>query len=157
MNDLIPALMTGLLGLGSGIFVTLSLIERPVWRLMRQPRFAGVPDDTARVIHGALKRVIHLLPPTMMATMAGVTALVIWQVVLTGYAPGALVVAAVFFGQLVLVVSRLGSRIRAVNSVPSEGDIGAVRDGLGALALLHHQGFAMTATTLLAQWLYLFL
>jgi len=36
--------------------------------------------------------------------------------------------------------------------VPSDGDIEQVRDGLGALALAHHRGLLLAASTLIAQW-----
>ena len=150
MIDLIPSLLTGLLGIGTGIFVVLSLIEKPVWRLMWAPRAAEVSDDEARRVHAILKRVIHLLPPTMMTTMAAVSLLIaalLWQ---SGMSLSAIAVAALFFVQLALIVARLFRDIRGVDDVPTDGDAGAVRDGLAALALLHHRGLAMTLSTLIA-------
>jgi hypothetical protein len=153
MATLVFPLMAGLLGLGTGIFATLSLIEKPVWALMRAPRTPRVSDAEARAIHAILKRVIHLLPPTMMVAMAGTTVLMAVHLVQTGFAPGALALAAVFFGQLVLIVARLSRDIAGVAGADSNGAIGPVRDGLAALALLHHRGLLMTATSLILLWL----
>lgn len=150
MSDLIPSLLAGLLGLGTGIFVVLSLIEQPVWRLMWAPHSARVSDDEARTVHAILKRVIHLLPPAMMSTMGTASILMIvllWQ---TGLPAAAIAVASLFFVQLALIVARLFRDIRGVDEVPTDGDAGAVRDGLGALALLHHRGLLMTLSTLIA-------
>lgn len=153
MATLVFPLMAGLLGLGTGIFATLSLIEKPVWALMRAPRTPRVSDAEARAIHAILKRVIHLLPPTMMVAMAGTSILMGVHLVQTGFAPGALGLAAVFFGQLALIVARLSRDIAGVAGAESNGNIGTVRDGLAALALLHHRGLLMTATTLILLWL----
>ncbi|MFN3227705.1 MAG: hypothetical protein ACE360_15820 [Hyphomicrobiales bacterium] len=150
MNDIAFSALAGLLGLGSGIFVVLSLMEKPVWRLMWASRSTQVADDDARAVHAMLKRVIHLLPPTMMTTMATASILMIVLLVQSGWSLAALAVAALFFGQLVLIVARLFRDIRGVDEVPSNGDLARVRDGLGALALLHHRGLLMTASTLLA-------
>lgn len=150
MTDLIPSLLTALLGLGTGIFVVLSLIEKPVWRLMWAPRSPQVTDDEARAVHTILKRVIHLLPPTMMSTMGAVSILMIVLLWRTGLSVAAIAVASLFFIQLVLIVARLFSDIRSVDDVPTDGEAGAVRDGLSALALLHHRGLLMTLSTLVA-------
>ena len=152
MTDLIPILMAGLLGLGAGIFTVLSLIEMPVWRLMWAPRSARVGDEEARVVHGILKRVIHLLPPTMATTMGTVSVLMIAFLIQSGFSVASLILAVIFFGQLLLIVSRLARDIRGVDEVPSDGDAALVRDGLGALALLHHRGLLMTASSLIAIW-----
>lgn len=150
MTDIVLPLLTGLLGLGTGIFIVLSLIEKPVWRLMWAPRSTQVSDEDARKVHAILKRVIHLLPQTMATTMVTASILMVillWQV---GFSNAAIAVAGLFFTQLLLIVARLLQDIRGVDSVPSNGDLAAVRDGLGALALLHHRGLLMTLSTLIA-------
>ncbi|GFE63878.1 hypothetical protein [Litoreibacter roseus] len=150
MPDVLISLLTGLLGLGTGIFVVLSLIEKPVWRLMWAPDSTQVGDDEARKVHAILKRVIHLLPPTMMTTMGTATLLVIVLLVKAGFSATAIAVATLFFVQLGLIVARLFKDIRNVDTVPSDGDLVAVRNGLGALTLLHHRGLFMTLSTLVA-------
>lgn len=154
MIDLANALMTGLLGFATGIFATLSLIEKPVWPLMPAPRSTRVSDDDARKVHAILKRVIHLLPPTMMTTMVGVTLMMIILFVHSGGSHQYGGLAAVFFGQLILIAARLFRDIRAVETVDSQGEIGTVRDGLSALALLHHRGLLMTGSTLIIIWVF---
>ncbi len=117
---------------------------------MWAPRSTRVSDDEARKVHAMLKRVIHLLPPTMMTTMATTSILMIVLLVQTGLSPAAWTVTGLFFVQLTLIVARLFKDIRGVDEVPSNGDVDAVRDGLGALALLHHRGLLMTLSTLIA-------
>jgi len=152
MTELVSDLLCGLLGFATGIFTVLSLVEKPVWALMRDRGAPGVGDGEARAVHAILKRVIHLLPPAMITTMAAVSALVVVQLFRLDLAPGAIAVAAVFFVQLALVLVPLFPAIRGVDGVPSDGDIGSVRGGLGTLARVHHQGLAMAGTTLAAQW-----
>lgn len=118
---------------------------------MTDSRSAAVSDSDARAVHAILKRVIHLLPPTMMTAMGTVALLVTYQLYATGLSFGAVAVAVVFFSQLVFVVSRLKRDIDGVDSVSSDADIEMVRDGLSALALLHHRGLLMTASTLIIQ------
>lgn len=150
MTELIPSLLAGLLGLGTGVFVVLSLIEKPVWHLMWAPRSTRVSDEEARKVHAILKRVIHLLPPTMMTTMGTASVLMIVLLLQAGLSGAAIAVACLFFIQLALIVARLFKDIRGVDRVSSEGDAAAVRDGLGALTLLHHRGLLMTLSTLIA-------
>ncbi len=150
MIELVPLLLAGLLGLGTGVFVVLSLIEKPVWRLMWAPHSTQVSDEDARKVHAILKRVIHLLPPTMMTTMGMASVLMIFLSIQAGLSAAAIAVASLFFAQLALIVARLFKDIRGVDEVPSNGEVAAVREGLGALALLHHRGLLMTSSTLIA-------
>ena len=150
MSDTAFTITAGLLGLGTGVFVVLSLIEKPVWSLMWAPQSPRVPDAEARAVHAVLKRVIHLLPPIMMTTMAAASASMIALVVLSGASLGSLALAALFFFQLALIVARLRHDIRGVDEVASDGEARLVRAGLGQLALLHHRGLLMTGGTLVA-------
>jgi hypothetical protein len=61
----------------AGIFTVLSLVEKPVWSLMRDPMSQRADDRMVRDIHAQLRRVIHLLPPTMMVTMGRRTRLTV--------------------------------------------------------------------------------
>jgi len=148
---MLSSLLCGLLGLGTGIFVALALIEKPIRGLMWNRRGWAVSDSEVRTVHAILKRVIHLLPPTMITTMATASLLIVVQMIRADFATGPVIVACVFFPQLLLIVRRLGRDIRGVDSVPSDGPINGVRDGLGALALLHHRGLLMTVSALIAQ------
>lgn len=154
MTDLATTVMTGLLGLGTGIFATLSLIEKPIWPMLRTPLSLQVGDDEVRKVHAILKRLIHLLPPTMMTTMGGVSLMMIILFMEQGASIRNMLVSLVFFSQLILIVARLFQDIRGVDMVDSDGDIGSVRNGLAALALLHHRGLLMTGSTLILIWLF---
>jgi len=155
MNALVPSLITACLGIATGIFFVLSMVEKPVWKLMRQPRATDVPDEMARTIHAQLKRVIHLLPPTMITTVLTLAILLIVQLFQSGFALMAWIVALIFYGQQILILKRLKKDIDNVDKVPSDSDIGVVRDGLGALAFLHHRGLLSTVTTLIAQVIFI--
>ena len=149
---IVQSLIPTLLAFACGIFVVLSLVEKPVWRMMRNPATPRVTDDTARLIHGALKRVIHLLPPTMITTMSSLLILLVAQSWLSGFSWETLTVLTVFVGSMIGVVAVLKKRIDDVDRAPSDGDIDVVRAGLGALVRLHHRGLLAAAATLGAQY-----
>jgi len=134
----------GLLGVGTGIFVALSLLEKPVWALMRDRRAHTVHDVDVQGVHVILRQLVPRLPPAMIATMSVTAALVVWQ--------ADWIVAGVFLPQLGLIVLRLRRDIRGVSGVSIDASIALIRDGVGALALLHHRGLLMTASTLIVQW-----
>jgi hypothetical protein len=155
MQQLTPSLITALFGFAMGIFLVLSLIEKPVWKLMWQPRAVDVPDGMVRTIHSQLKRVIHLLPPTMITTVVSLICLLVLQVFQSGFAALALAVLLIFAGQQILIMLALKQGIEGVDLVASDAGIGRVRDGLGALALLHHRGLLSMASGLAAQMCFL--
>ena len=137
--ELVSNLIRGLLGLGTGIFLLLSLMEKSVWRLMRNTRAKQVSDIDVREIHAILKRVVHLLPPTMITTMSAVTLRVIVQANAMRNSRSSLIVAGIFLVQRSLIALRLRKDICGVEEVPSDGDIVLVRDGLTASTLFHHR------------------
>lgn len=49
------------------------------------------------------------------------------------------------------ILVNLFRRIKAVEDVPSDGEIIAVRDGLGKLAAIHHAGLVTVASLALVQ------
>ena len=151
MEPLIPAIVCALLGLASGIFLVLSLIEKPVWGLMWNRSSDAVPEDIVRAIQAQLKRVLHLLPPTMITTVFSLFALLIYQLFLFEFAILAWAVLATFVAQQFFIILRLKKDIDGVDGVPTDGDYDTVRSGLGALALLHHRGLLSTASTLIVQ------
>ena len=153
MIDFVSALATACFAFATGIFVALSFLEKPVWPLMFKSSNPKVKDEDSRLIHAALKRVIHLLPPTMIATMGSGTVLVMIQAWMLGFnwqATTTLVLLALTLGY---AVSQLGGRIQAVEKVPSDGDIVIVRTGLGRLAALHHIGLAIALGMVVLQLL----
>jgi hypothetical protein len=77
MPDLVTLLATACFTFAAGIFTVLSLVEKPVWSLMRDPKSQRADDRMVRDIHAQLRRVIHLLPPTMMVTMGRRTRLTV--------------------------------------------------------------------------------
>ena len=110
MSALVPSLVMGCLGVATGIFFVLSMVEKPVWKVMWQPRATDVSDDLVRAIHAQLKRVIHLLPPTMLTTIAIVTVFMVIQLFQSGFTLWAWIVPVVFWGQKILVLMRLKKR-----------------------------------------------
>lgn len=79
MVDFISTLTTVCFALATGIFLTLSYIEKPIWPLMTQPRDDQVSDQQVRLIHAELKRVIKLLSPTIVTIMGTATILTVVQ------------------------------------------------------------------------------
>lgn len=155
MSNLILVVMAGLLGIGTGVFIVLSFIEKPVWGLMRNPAAPHIADLEARKVHAILRRLINLLPPTMLTIMANVTALMALLLVQANYAVEALALCGLFLIQLALIIARLRRDIRGVKLVSSDdAQSDVVRTGLSALALLHHRGLVMTGTTLLGLIIY---
>ncbi|MEO1207545.1 MAG: hypothetical protein AAFV45_14555 [Pseudomonadota bacterium] len=151
MDIVVTAVAAICFAFAAGIFTVLSYIEKPVWSLMRDPTSTAASDDTARLIHGELNRVIRLLPPTMKTTMATATVLLLTQAWLRDFDWLSLGAMAVFAAFMTYLLFHLEARIKAVAEVPSDGSITAVRDGLGKLAALHHVGLAMAVTMLALQ------
>ena len=147
---LVAALALACFAFAAGVFATLSFVEKPVWPLMRDPASPRASDRHARLVHGQLNRMIDLLPPIMIVTMASALVLILLQLWVHGFAAFALAVVGVYLVMQGWLVARLRPRIAAVKAVASDtGDIGAVRRGLGRLAVLHHGGL-LTAATLAA-------
>jgi len=88
----------------------------------------------------------------MIITMASVLVLVIVQAWIMAFSFSSTLVLSVFIVLIGFVVAQLKKKIDGINQAPSEGEIGDVRRGLGALALLYHQGLAAAFTTLLFQY-----
>lgn len=151
MTPLISTLAGVLFAFAAGIFTVLSLIERPTWALMRDPSTTGVADAVVRSIHGQLRRLIRLLPPTMKVTMSSGAILLLVQSGLRGFDPASLAVFAVFLLGMGYILPRLERRIRIVENCPSDGDIGVVRSGVGGLAVLHHVGLTTSGLLAIAQ------
>ncbi len=157
LTDLVTLLATACFTFGAGIFTVLSFVEKPIWRLMRDPMSTRVDDWIVRDIHAQLRRVIHLLPPTMMTTMAAGAVLLMLQAWLAGFSLGSVIILAHFTICLGYLLSILGQRIRAVDLTPSDSEIGTVRTGLGELAALHHVGLFTAASLALMQIIFAFL
>ena len=62
MQSFILCLVSAFFAFAAGIFLTLSFIERPVWRLMRAPQSPTVPDAVAGEVHGILRRLTSSPP-----------------------------------------------------------------------------------------------
>ncbi|NJN15433.1 MAG: hypothetical protein HC822_03635 [Oscillochloris sp.] len=152
MTHLTATFIPTLLAFACGIFIVLSLVEKPVWRLMWNPQTQDVPDETARLIHAALKRVVHLLPPIMMTTMASILLLLLAQAWLADFSWQTIAVLVVFVGSMAGVVAALKKGIDGLDRAPSDGAITTVRAGLGAVARLHHQSLLAAAVTLIVHY-----
>ena len=142
---LVAALALGCLPFSAGVFSTPS-IEKPVRSLMHGPASPKASDAHSRLVHAELRRVIDLLPPTMVVARASAFVLIVGHAWLRGFdpLPLPLAVVATYVALQGRLVSQLAPRIEAVKGVPSEtGEIGAVREGPGRLAVIHHVGLAM--------------
>lgn len=152
MRDLVPTAIVLFFAFATGFFVVLSYIEKPIWLLMFDPTSSDVGDDDARLVHAELKRIITLAPPTMITVMGSGTVFTLIQAGPRNFDRAALTMLAFLVLSLGYILAHLGSRIRAVVDVPSEGEIDDVRRGLGRLAALHHIGLATAAGLTLLQF-----
>jgi hypothetical protein len=151
MVNFISTLTTVCFALATGIFLTLSYIEKPIWPLMRQPNHDQVSDQNARLIHGELKRVIKLLPPTMMIIMGSGTVLTVIQAWKRDFDLASVATLVFLVIGLGYILTQLLDRIEAVEKTPSNGEIATVRTGLGRLAAIHHVGLFTASSLCLLQ------
>lgn len=154
MTTLVPILVVSLFSFATGFFLVLSYVEKPVWPLMFEAESDEVSDEDARLIHAELKRIIDLAPPTMATVVGSGTLLVFVQVWQHDFGWMAASIAVWLILSMGYVVSKLRARIDAVKSVPSNGDITSIRQGLGRLAALHHMGLLTSCGVLILQLLF---
>lgn len=154
MQSFILCLVGACFAFAAGIFLTLSYIERPVWRLMRVPQSAAVPDAAAGEVHLILRRVIHLLPPTMKTAMAVGALSLLAQAWSSGWAWLPLLQLGTLTAGLAYILPRLAPRIAAVCDRPSAPVDAGQRRAVGELAALHHAGLAMVGAVLGLQLLF---
>lgn len=140
MTNLVPTLVASFFAFATGFFVVLSYIEKPVWSLMFNSASTNVDDTQARLVHAELKRIIKLAPPTMMTVMGSGTIFTLIQTWQRNFDCASLTVLIYLGVCLSYLILNLNNRIKAVEEVPSDGDIGDVKKGLGRLAALHHIG-----------------
>jgi len=149
MKELTPYLIILFLGYGTGIFYVLSMMEKPIWKFMYTSK--TFPDETLmRQIHGQLKRLITLLPPTMITSMGFSAALIIYQYI-NLKTTATLVTLFVFFVLLIRLVILLNGRIEGVKGINSDADYSKLNLGVIKLAQLHHEGLLMTFVSLILQ------
>ena len=156
MTNFISALTTVCFALATGIFLTLSYIEKPIWPLMKQPKHEQVSDENARLIHGELKRVIKLLPPTMMTIMGTGTILTVVQAWKRNFDLASMTTLVFLIIGLGYILTQLFGRIEAVEKTSSDGEIVTVRTGLGRLAAIHHVGLFTASGLCLLQLVLVF-
>ena len=156
MISLVPVLIASLFSFAAGFFVVLSYVEKPVWPLMFGKANGDVDVEDVRLGHAELKRIIDLAPPTMATVVGSGTVLVFVQAWQHDFRLTAAVVAVWLFLSMGYVVSKLRARIDAVKSVPSDGDIQSVRQGLGRLVALHHMGLAATVGVVVLQLFFVY-
>lgn len=149
MKELAPYLILLFLGYATGIFYVLSMIEKPLWGFMYTSKI--FPNKTLmRQIHGQLKRLITLLPPTMVTSMFCSAGLIIYQYTALKTTP-TLVLLIVFLVQLVRLVILLKGRIDGVKGINSDAEYSILNRGVVKLSQLHHEGLLMTVTSFLLQ------
>ena len=149
MEHITPYLILLFLGYATGIFYVLSMIEKPIWKYMYTSNIFP-NEDLMRQIHAQLKRVITLLPPTMVTAMLSSLGLIIYQYVSLKTRPS-LILLVVFGVQLVRLVVLLKGRIAGVQDITSDEDYPILNKGVIELTELHHEGMLMTATSFLLQ------
>ena len=144
-STIVAAFALGCFLFSAGVFSTLSFVEKPVWGLLRSVTSPSASDSDSRLIHAQLRRVIDLLPPTMMIAQASAFVLIVAHAWLRDLDVFSLVIVAVYFAMQGWLVWRLRPVITAAKAVDSDsGEIGAVRETLRDLLVIHHGGLAMS-------------
>ena len=134
-----------LFAFATGIFAVLSALEKPIYPTMWD-HDAPVPEGEVRRIHAALKRFIHILPPTMMTTMAAAALMLLWQLAARGFDASGWLLLATFLVLQGAISPTLLRRIAAVKAQASDAPLPDVRRDTGRLAAVHHMGMAVTVT-----------
>lgn len=142
---IVPTLIILFFSFATGFFAVLSYIEKPIWPLMFDAKSDAVIDSDARLIHAELKCIIELAPPTMMTVVGSGTICILLQAWLQSFSRNSLIVLMFFVLCQGYILSQLFSRIEAVKETSSDGNIDAVRAGLGKLAAVHHLGLTTVA------------
>ena len=149
MKELVPFLIILFLAYATGIFYVLSMIEKPIWRYMYKSSL--FPNEKLmRQIHGQLKRLITLLPPTMITSMFSSLLLIVYQAITLKSTP-AMVLAVFFMLGLGYLITFLRSRIAGVKQIDSEAEYATLNTGVIRLAQLHHEGLFIAVTSFLLQ------
>lgn len=150
MKALVPYLIIVLLSYATGIFYVLSMIEKPIWGHLNTSDRLFKDEPLMRKIHSELKRLITLLPPTMVVSMLGSALLITYQYAIVKNTQ-ALLLLIVFVSALVYLVAHLKSRIDGVAKINSEAEYKKLNRGVIRLAQLHHIGLLSVVFCLLIQ------
>lgn len=153
MENLYSSFILVCFSFATGIFTVLSFVEKPVWSLMLDPHSKTASDEIVRTIHAQLKRVIHLLPPTMMVTMLGGGLSIFLQAYIRQFDLSSIAIFGVYVACLSYLLTFLKSRIDGVDKFSSEGEINTVRIGLGKLAAIHHVGLFTALSLVILQFI----
>lgn len=149
MQGMTPYLIILFLGYATGIFYVLSMIEKPILAYMYKSKL--FPNALLmRQIHGQLKRLITLLPPTMVISMLASAGLIIYQYI--NLKTTLTFILLVVFGiQLIRLVILLKPRIDGVKGIDSDEEYTVLNRGVIKLAQLHHEGLFMTVVSFFIQ------
>jgi hypothetical protein len=150
MKDLVPYLIVLFLAYATGIFYVLSMVEKPLWSYLSSSKKVFPDTQLMRQIHAQLKRLITLLPPTMVTSMGCSSILIIYQYINLSTLPS-LILLIVFFCCLTYLIIYLKRRIDGVAKIASDADYNVLNRGVIQLAQLHHLGLFTAFISLLLQ------
>ncbi|MEM9983105.1 MAG: hypothetical protein AAF734_11460, partial [Bacteroidota bacterium] len=131
------------------IFYVLSMIEKPIWGYLYKSKLFP-KEKLMRQIHGQLKRLITLLPPTMIVSMFSSLMLIVYQAFTLKSTP-ALILAVFFVTGLGYLIIFLKRRIDGVKQIDSDEEYIILNTGVIRLAQLHHEGLLLAFTSFILQ------
>ena len=139
---------------GTAIFIFLSMLEIPVWKLVFTSARSGIEDSSVRFVHKNLKYMTSKLPPSNgMVILAGVT-LMIWQSIALDWEvmPTAQLVTYVAGLFVIVVVLRNPRTVFSIRAHNSETDaIELLNTDLKNVGRDHHLGLLINLTALAMQ------
>lgn len=139
---------------GMAIFIFLSMLEIPVWKLIFTGSAAGISNEAIRFVHKNLKYMTSKLPPSNGVVILAGVGLMIWQCVLLGWTLLPTIQLSIYvFGLFVIVV--LLKNPRTVFSIrandPETSDLNALTADLKNVGRDHHIGLLLNLTALAMQ------
>lgn len=139
---------------GMAIFIFLSMLEIPVWKLIFTGSAAGISHEEIRFVHKNLKYMTSKLPPSNGVVILSALGLMVWQCVTLNWSLLSTLQLSIYvFGLVVIVVLLKNPRtvfsIRANDSDTS--DLDTLTADLKNVGRDHHIGLLLNLTALAMQ------
>ncbi len=152
MQELLVATFT----FGTAIFIFLSMLEIPVYRLIFGGGHHAVADEALRFVHRNLRFMTSKLPASNGVVIMSALALMIWQGAATSWEVWSTGLLVFYMSGLILIVLILGNpktvfSIRRNDS--DSADIDLIIEDLRKVGRDHHIGLTLNLISLITQLL----
>ncbi len=152
MQELLVATFT----FGTAIFVFLSMLEIPVYRLIFGGRRNAIADETLRFVHRNLRFMTSKLPASNGVVILSALSLMIWQGSALSWDALSVVLLAFYISGLLLIVLILGNPRTVFSIRRNDSDlanIDLIIDDLRKVGRDHHIGLGLNLIALITQLL----